>query len=244
MAASRFILSGLAEERDAGHYDRNVNKGLLIFGAGEIAEIAEFYFSTDADRKVKAFVVDGEYLKEPTLMGTPVIALEELEKNFSPADHELFIGLSYSKLNRDRAEKCAQAIEMGYSLTSFVHSRTSLDCQPVMGHNCFILEDVTIQPFVRIGNNVTIWSGTHVGHHAQIDDNSFVTSHVIISGGVKVGKNCFLGVNATLRDHISIGDYTVVGAGALLLESAEPEGVYPGKSTVRASFPSSKLRKL
>jgi sugar O-acyltransferase (sialic acid O-acetyltransferase NeuD family) len=234
----------IGQETTSRNGFQNRNKDLVIFGAGEIAEIAEFYFDKDAGRRTKSFVVDGEFLKESKLNGKPVIAFEELEQAYSKEDNELFVGLSYSNLNRDRAAKCSQVLEKGYSLASFVHSRSSVDCLPKIGHNCFILEDVTIQPFVQIGNNVTIWSGTHVGHHAHIDDNTFVTSHVVISGGVYIGKNCFLGVNATLRDHISIGDFTVVGAGALLLESSEAEGVYPGKSTVRASFPSSKLRKL
>jgi sugar O-acyltransferase (sialic acid O-acetyltransferase NeuD family) len=219
-------------------------KELVIFGAGEIAEVASFYFKKDAGRDVKAFVVDQQFLKEPQFQGLPVIATEELSSKF-PADcHELFVALSYSRLNRDRAEKCDELRAAGYSLTSFVHSNTSLACDPQIGYNCFILEDSTIQPFVRIGNNVTIWSGSHIGHHARIDDNTFVTSHVVISGGVNIGKNCFLGVNATLRDHITIGDFTVVGAGALLLESSEPEGIYPGKTTPRAPFSSLKLKKL
>jgi sugar O-acyltransferase (sialic acid O-acetyltransferase NeuD family) len=234
----------VGQQMDSRNNFQDKNKELVIFGAGEIAEIAQFYFAKDGGRRTKYFVVDGDFLKEPKLNGIPIVAFEELQEICPSEDHELFIGLSYSKLNRDRAEKCGQALERGYSLASFVHSRSSLDCDPVIGYNCFILEDVTIQPFVRIGNNVTIWSGTHVGHHAQIDDNSFVTSHVVISGGVYIGKNCFLGVNATLRDHISIGEFTVVGAGALLLESAQPEGVYPGKGTARASFPSGKLRHL
>ena len=38
------------------------------------------------------------------------------------------------------------------------------------GENCFILEDNTMQPFVVIGDNVTLWSGNHIGHHARIGD--------------------------------------------------------------------------
>ena len=72
------------------------------------------------------------------------------------------------------------------------------------GDNCFILEDNTIQPFVTIGNNVTLWSGNHIGHDSVIEDHCFITSHVVVSGHVRVGARSFLGVNATLRNAITI----------------------------------------
>ena len=50
------------------------------------------------------------------------------------------------------------------------------------GDNCFILEDNTVQPFVTIGNNVTLWSGNHIGHDSVIEDDCFISSHVVVSG--------------------------------------------------------------
>lgn len=113
-----------------------------------------------------------------------------------------------------------------------------------IGENCFVLEDNTIQPFVEIGDNVTLWSGNHIGHHSRIGSHSFLASHVVVSGGVVIGEQCFIGVNATLRDHIRIGDRCVIGAQALLLEDAAPEGVYIGNATERSRVPSSRLRKI
>jgi UDP-3-O-[3-hydroxymyristoyl] glucosamine N-acyltransferase len=106
------------------------------------------------------------------------------------------------------------------------------------------LEDNTIQPFVTIGNNVTLWSGNHIGHHSTIRDHCFITSHVVVSGGVEIGEACFLGVNATLRDHIKIGDRCLIGAGALILNDTDPEGLYVGAATERSKVPSTRLRRI
>ena len=114
----------------------------------------------------------------------------------------------------------------------------------LIGENCFIFEDNTIQPFVSIGNNVTLWSGNHIGHHSVIRDHTFIASHVVISGGVEIGEQCFIGVNATLRDHIKVGDRCVIGAGALLLADAAPEGVYVGAATDRSKVPSTRLKSI
>jgi UDP-3-O-[3-hydroxymyristoyl] glucosamine N-acyltransferase len=95
-----------------------------------------------------------------------------------------------------------------------------------VGRNCFILEDNTIQPFVKIGDNVTLWSGNHIGHDTIIEDHCFITSHVVISGFVHVHPYCFIGVNASLRHAINIAPRTLIGAGAVIMKSTVEDGVY------------------
>lgn len=219
-----------------------MKKALVIFGSGEIAQLAHFYFSTDSEYEVVAFTVDAHYLTDTIFCGLPVIPFEEVAKQYAADQCELFIALSYSKLNAVRKEKYLAAKAMGYRLASFISSHATVLNDGRIGENCFIFEDNTIQPFVTIGNNITIWSGNHIGHHSTIKDHTFIASHVVVSGGVEIGEQCFIGVNATLRDHIKIGEKCVVGAGALLLADAEPEGVYLGKATERSRVPSTRLR--
>ena len=219
-----------------------MNKPLVIFGCGDIAQLAHYYFSTDSNYEVVAFTIDANYIKDSDFCGLPVVAFEDVAKKYPPDSYDFFIALSYSKLNSVRKEKFIAAKEMGYKLVSFISSRATVLNEGRIGENCFIFEDNTIQPFVTIGNNVTLWSGNHIGHHSVIHDHTFIASHVVISGGVEIGEQCFVGVNATLRDHIKIGDRCVVGAGALLLTDAAPEGVYIGTATERSKVPSTRLR--
>lgn len=219
-----------------------MKKPLVIFGSGDIAELAHYYFSTDSDYEVVAFTVDASYIKEPRFRNLPVVAFEDVTQHYPPESHSFFIALSYSKLNAVRKEKFLTAKERGYKLVSYISSKATVLNDGLIGENCFIFEDNTIQPFVRIGDNVTVWSGNHIGHHSVIHDHTFIASHVVVSGGVEIGEQCFVGVNATLRDHIKIGDRCVIGAGALLLADAAPEGVYIGTATERSKVPSTRLR--
>lgn len=217
---------------------------LVIFGSGDIAQLAHYYFSEDSDYEVVAFTVDAAYKTDDTFCGLPVIAFEELQSVYSTDDVNVFVALSYSKLNAIRKEKYLTVKSLGYKLVSYISSKATVLNNRNIGENCFILEDNTIQPFVQIGNNITLWSGNHIGHHSVIKDHTFLASHIVVSGGVSIGEQCFIGVNATLRDHISVGDRCVVGAGALLLENAEPDGVYKGVATERSTRSSSGLRKI
>ena len=217
---------------------------LVIFGLGDIAQLAHYYFSTDSNYEVVAFTVDVAYITAPEFCGLPVAPFEQVVTAYPPATHEIFVALSYSKLNQLRKEKYFAAKALGYPLASYISSSATVLNDGKIGDNCFIFEDNTIQPFVIIGNNVTLWSGNHIGHHSTIHDHCFIASHVVISGGVEIHESCFIGVNATLRDHITIGEKCVIGAGALLLSDAEPEGVYIGQATERSRVPSTRLKKI
>lgn len=217
---------------------------LVIFGTGDIAQLAHFYFSEDSNYEVVAFAVDAAYLKTPAFCCLPVVAIEDVARLFPPQSHDFFVALSYTKLNALRKEKFLAVKAMGYKLASFISSQATVLSRIPTGENCFIFEDNTIQPFVTIGHNVTLWSGNHIGHHSVIGDHCFISSHVVISGGVEVGEQCFIGVNSTLRDHIKVGDRCVIGAGSLLLADAEAEGVYIGCATERSRVPSSRLKKI
>ncbi len=218
-----------------------MKKKLVILGAGDIAELAYFYFKTDSEYEVVAFSVESNYLNESFFCNLPVVAFEEITRYYPPDQHHLFVAFSYSKLNAVRKEKYYDAKKKGYQLASYISSYATILNNQNIGDNCFILEDNTIQPFVNIGNNVTLWSGNHIGHHSTIYDHCFIASHVVVSGGVEIKEQCFIGVNATLRNHITVGEKSVIGAGTLLLASAEPEGLYIGKATNRENFRSTKI---
>jgi sugar O-acyltransferase (sialic acid O-acetyltransferase NeuD family) len=215
---------------------------IIIFGDGDIAELADFYFTHDSEFEVVAFTVDEAYLKRDGFRGRPVVPFERVTELYPPEQYQLFVAISYAKLNGLRAERVAAAKAKGYRLASYLSSRATVFPGFELGENCFILEDNTIQPFAKIGSNVTLWSGNHIGHHSVIEDDVFVASHVVVSGGVRIGRGSFVGVNVTLRDHVTIGERCVLGAGALVLEDQPDLSVVAPRGTERAKVPSTRLR--
>jgi len=199
---------------------------LVIFGAGDIARLAHHYFTHDSPHEVAGFVVDRAYRSGDEFLGLPFADAEDVTQRFPPGEYAMFVAISYAKMNGVRAEKYTAMKAAGYQLLSYVSSRCSYLSATPPGDNCFILEDNTIQPFVRIGNNVTLWSGNHIGHDSTIEDHCFITSHVVVSGHVRVGTRSFIGVNATLRNSITIAPQTLIGAGAIIMKDTKEKGVY------------------
>lgn len=217
-------------------------KKLIIFGIGEQAELAYFYFKNESAYQVCGFTVDQAYMQSNTFLDDlPIIPFEEIEKKYPSTEYSAFVAIGYSKVNQIRAKKYLEFKNKGYELASFVSSKATNYSESI-GENCFILEDNTIQPFVRIGNNVTLWSGNHIGHHSVIEDHCFITSHVVVSGGCRVGSYSFIGVNSTLRDHITIGQSNMIGAGCLILANTEDNNVFMEKNTELSKVPSHRLR--
>jgi sugar O-acyltransferase (sialic acid O-acetyltransferase NeuD family) len=217
---------------------------VVIFGVGQIAQLAYYYFKHDSNYEIVGFTVDTSFIEHSTFSNLPVVPFDQLINIFPPDSHELFIAVSYSKINSLRKEKYLAAKRLGYRMASYISSRATILNDYAFGDNCFILENNVIQPYVSIGCNVTIWSGNHIGHHSVIHDHVFLSSHIVISGGVIIGDSCFIGVNSTLRNQISIGPRCVLGAGSLLLSDADSDGVYSPTETPRSKVPSNRLRNL
>ena len=217
------------------------DKDLLIVGDGEFAEIAYEYFTHDAGRRVKAFAVEGAYLKKSELFGLPVVALEDVETRFAPDTHDAFVAVTFTQLNRVRTRLCAIARTKGYALTRYVSSRAFVWRNVVLGDNCFIFENNVLQYSVTVGDNVVLWSGNHIGHRTVIEDNCFFSSHVVVSGYCRIGAGSFLGVNSTLGDRVTVGKDAVIGAGSVVLKNVPERSVMRGNPAVSAGVDSLRI---
>ena len=201
---------------------------LVIVGDSAFAEIAYEYFTHDSPHEVVAFCVEREFLTRETLFGLPVVAMDEMEARYRPGDHYFYAALVYTQMNRLRTRLYHRMKALGYAPASYVSSRAFVWPNVQLGEHCFIFEDNTVQPFVRIGDNVVLWSGNHIGHHSGIGDHCFISSHVVVSGFCEVGTSCFIGVNATFGNNLTVGNDCLIGSGALIARDVPEDTLVKG----------------
>ena len=206
-------------------------KKLVIVGSGETGLIAYEYFQFDSDYEVVAFSANEHYITETTINDLPVVPFERLEEKYNPNEYEVYVAISSGKLNRNRTKVYKEVKQKGYKCASYVSSKAFVWRNVEIGENCFIFEDNTLQPFVKIGNNVTLWSGNHIGHNTIIKDNCFISSHCVISGFCEVGENSFLGVNCTIENNVKIAKDNFIGAGSLIQKDTIEKGLYQTNQT-------------
>ena len=199
---------------------------VILFGAGGGADTAYRYITKDSPHEIVAFAVDGSCKDRDTFHGLPVIEFETVQDYYPPSDFKMFIVLGFSDMSRLRIQKYTEACAKGYSFISYVASDIFRLEEIQVGQNCLILEKQTINLDVKIGNNVIMWSGNHIGDRTVIEDHVWISSHVAIGGDVKVGQSSFIGMNATIAHGLRIGQKNFIGAGTLIAKSTKDESVY------------------
>ena len=206
---------------------------LFIYGNGEMANMAHFYFKKDKFINPKAFIVDDFFIKNEYFNNLPIIPYSEyLNKKFY-LNSKIHVALSYKNLNKNRENVFNKLLKVGCIFESFVHSSNSFDQKSQIGKNCFILENQTIQPFVKISDNVILWSCNHLGHNSFIDSHTYISSHVVISGFCKIGKRCFFGVNSSLADFVDVGNDCFISMGSSVSRKLPNDSfVINSKSTI------------
>lgn len=100
-----------------------------------------------------------------------------------------------------------------------------------IGNQCILSKDVYVDRGVKIGNNVKIQNGVSVYQGVEIDDNVFLGPHMTFTNDLfpracnnawkvvptKVEVGASIGAHATIVCGITIGAYSMVGAGSVVI---------------------------
>ena len=217
-------------------------KKLLIIGDSAFAEVAYECFTYDSEYEVVGFAVENAFRKKDTLFGLPVVNLEDVTSLYMPTEVDFYAALVYTSLNRLRTRLYTMAKAMGYKPASYISSAAFVWRNVEFGEHCFVFENNTLQPFVKIANNVVLWSGNHIGHHSVVEDNCFISSQVVVSGFCNIGKNTFVGVNVSIGNNIDIAEDNWIGPGVVITSNTEINQLYkvdkalPTKVSARRFF--------
>lgn len=111
-----------------------------------------------------------------------------------------------------------------------------------IGKHCNICAGALIEGDVIIGDNVTIKSGVYLWDGTRIEDNVFIGPNATFTNdkyprskcyppqfsGIKVNKGASIGANATILPGVTIGEYAMVGAGAVVTKDVPPRTIVVG----------------
>jgi sugar O-acyltransferase (sialic acid O-acetyltransferase NeuD family) len=207
---------------------------LVVFGAGKVGEAVFRHLRLQADDDVVAFATEPSFVPQSgTFAGLPVIAFDEVAQRYPPGTYDMIVAVGYQELNGLRRRIYEQAKAKGYHLRSFVSRRAACGDWLEIGDNCVILDNVNLEPGVKVGNNVVLWSGALIGHHSIIGDHCWLAGHAVLGGGVRLGAETFVGLGALIGNEIEIGEKSFLGAGVVVTKSAEPKSVFVQGDTAR-----------
>jgi len=112
-----------------------------------------------------------------------------------------------------------------------------------IGEGCTIGQNVYVDARVSIGNGVKIQNNVSVYQGVTIEDDVFLGPSVVFTNVINprsfverkhefkptlVKKGASIGANATIVCGVELGDYCIIGAGAVVLKSVKPFAVVAG----------------
>jgi len=125
--------------------------------------------------------------------------------------------------------------------------------RPKLGLGVYVAEGAQIVGDVEIGDHSSVWYNcvirgdvhyVRIGQHTNIQDGSighvmkntcplilrdYVTvGHGVMMHGCTIESHCLIGMRATLLNDVVVGEYSIIGAGALITERT----VIPPRSLV------------
>lgn len=127
------------------------------------------------------------------------------------------------------------SIGRGTKIWHFSHIQTG----SVIGKNCSIGQNVNIANNVKIGNNVKIQNNVSVYEGVELEDYVFCGPSMVFTNiklprsefpqkgseyylKTLVKKSASIGANATIVCGVTIGEYAVIGAGAVVTKDVPP----------------------
>jgi len=217
-------------------------KKLVIFGIGNFARMAHYFFDGDSDYQTEAFVVDGEFMQQDQFQGLPVVAYEDLQHLYPPDDFELFVAMGLRDVNQKRKEKIEAAEAAGYRLASYTSTKATLHPDLTVEPHTWIMEQAHIHPFAKIGRGSIIWSRSTIGFQSSIGDYCWISAG-LVGESVTVGDCTFIGLGATVASFVNVGKSNLIGAGAVIHNDTNDFEIYKGPHSKPSRVPSTRFGK-
>ena len=114
-----------------------------------------------------------------------------------------------------------------------------------IGRECNVCDHAFIENEVVIGDRVTIKSGVRLSDSVMIEDDVFIGSNATVTNDffprskrplafrrTTVKKGAWIGTNATILPGLTVGEYAIIGAGAVLTHDAPPRAILEGNPAV------------
>ena len=209
-------------------------KKIAIYGAGGFAREVAWLLSTlenNALYDVVGYIEDdaahGRFLNEK-----PVISWQ----SFSTLPHDSLITVAIGN-PQDRKNVVAKCTEAGFSFATLVHHSVEMSKFVELGTGSIVCCGSILTVNIKTEQHVHINLDCTIGHDVYIGEFTTLSPGVHVSGNVHIGKSVYIGTGASIINGSSehplvIADGTVIGAGACITKSTEPNCLYAGVPAV------------
>lgn len=115
-----------------------------------------------------------------------------------------------------RIRVVARLEQAGFAFATLVHPTVRRSRHVEIGVGSVICAGSILTTNIHLGRHVIVNLDCTIGHDARIADYASLMPGVHISGDVGLGRGVYVGTGACLINGVTVGAWTVVGAGAVV----------------------------
>lgn len=162
------------------------------------------------------------------ILGYQVIATDSQLEALSKKYTHFLITLGQIKSGKRRKELFDKLKELGVNLPVIISPHAYVSKHARVAEGSIVMHGAIVNAGACIGKNNILNSKCLIEHDAETGDHCHISTGAIINGEGKTGQLCFIGSHATLAQTVTIGDNSIVGAGSLVLQNLEGNGIFAG----------------
>ena len=209
-----------------------MKKKVVILGGSGIGMIASSIIDRNGEAEVIGFLND--VVPTGTLIGKkkqiPVIGKTgDLEKYIQDESTYIFIGY-VGLLNEKKTYEKIVSLNIPREKFYDIYDKSAIIpkeyCE--LGKGLLIAPFVQTSPDVTISDNCILLGNSFVGHDSFLDHFAHLASNSVVGANVHVGKAVHVGLNATIKEKVHIGDFSLIGAGAVVVKDVPENCIVAG----------------
>ncbi len=204
-----------------------MGKDLLIIGAGGHGRNVAGVMEDMANEWNLLGYLDDDPLKQgKEINGIPVLGKVDDVGKYPDC---YFITILGTPLNWFIKKRLVEHLKIGIDrYATIIHPEARVSKNSTIGRDTVIMPGANIMANAEIGNHVSIKSNTYVGHDTQIGDYVGIANSTSIAGRVRIEEGVYIGANSSIKEDLTIGQWSLVGIGAVVVKNIPPYEIWAG----------------
>lgn len=197
-------------------------KKIVIIGAGgfarEVSWLIEDINKQSSEWEMLGFIDKDKSQIGKILNGFPILGDESW---FDNQNGEIYAicALGEGTIRRKIIQKLNG---MNIKYAKLIHPSVIMSDYNEIGDGTIICAGNILTNNIKVGEHVIINLDCTVGHDAIIESYCTILPSVNVSGNVTLKEGCYVGTGATIIDKIYIGEWTIIGAGSVVVKEIPP----------------------
>jgi len=192
--------------------------GIAIVGAGGHGRVALECLGLSRSDTPDVVFYDDRYEQIGEIEGIPVRG--PISALFDADEfEEVFVAIGDNVLRYEITQRLLRA---GRTLISIIHPHTAISPRSCIAEGTIAVAGTVVNCGAQVGRGVILNTLSSVGHDCIVQDFVQLVSGANLAGAVVIECGVFLGIGAKVAPQVTIGAWSVVGAGSIVLEDLPP----------------------